>query len=278
MFRRHSDIGHAHDRIGPRREHPQLVVLTVERIRERETHAHALADPVLLHQAHLFRPACQRIQIGQQFVGVFSDRHVVHGDLALFDQCARAPAAPVNHLFVGQYRLIDRVPVHGPQLLVNQALFKQACEQPLFPAVVLGGTGGQLARPVEGEAQTLQLRAHGVDVFVGPLGRWHIILQRGVFGRHTEGIPAHGLQHVVALHAVITRQHITDGVIAHVPHVQLATGVGEHRKAVILGFVRVLDSEIGTGIVPVCLRRRFNVGGQIFFLHGVLSYWMLQNA
>ena len=97
-------------------------------------------------------------------------------------------------------------------------------------------------------------------------------MQRGVFSRHTEGIPAHGLQHVITLHAVITRQHIADGVIAHVPHVQLAAGVREHGKAVVLGSIRVLDGEISTGFLPVFLRGRFNVGGQIFFLHGVLSW------
>jgi hypothetical protein len=88
--------------------------------RKGETHAGALADPVFLHQADLFRPARQVVQFGQQFLGVGGDLHVVHGDLALFDQRAGAPAAAVDDLFVGEHGLVDRIPVHGAELLVDQ--------------------------------------------------------------------------------------------------------------------------------------------------------------
>ena len=83
-----SDVGGTHDGVGTGGEHPQFFFLAVLRIRESKTHAHALADPVLLHQANLLRPAGEFIQIVQQLVGVFCDRHVVHGDFTLFDERA----------------------------------------------------------------------------------------------------------------------------------------------------------------------------------------------
>ncbi len=202
MFGSNGNEGDAHDGVGAGGENPQFFRLTVEFIREGEAHAGALADPVFLHQAHLFRPARQVVEFGQQFLGVGGDLHVIHGDLALFDQRAGTPAAAVDDLFVGEHGVVHRVPVHGAELLVNQALFIEAGEQPLFPAVILGRAGGEFAFPVDGKAERLELRTHVIDVGVGPPGRRHVVLQRGVFGRHAEGVPAHRLQHVEALHLV----------------------------------------------------------------------------
>ena len=42
------------------------------------------------------------VELGQQFLGVGGDLHVVHGDLALFHE-RRAPAAAIDHLLVGEY-------------------------------------------------------------------------------------------------------------------------------------------------------------------------------
>ena len=117
------DEGHAHDRVGARGEYPELLSLAVELIGESETHALALADPVLLHQLDLLRPAFQFVQIGQQLLCVGRNLHVVHRDFTLLDQRARTPTASVDHLLVGQHRLIDRIPVNRTETLVNQALF-----------------------------------------------------------------------------------------------------------------------------------------------------------
>ncbi len=227
VFGGDGDEGDAHDSVGAGGEHPELFVGVVGE-REGEAHAGALADPVLLHQAYLFRPARQVVEFGQQLIGIGGDLHVVHGDLALFNERAGTPAAAVDDLLVGEHGVIDRVPVHGAELFIDQALFVEAGKQPLFPAVVLGRAGGEFAFPVDGEAERLELAAHVVDVGVSPPGRRHVVLQRGIFSRHAEGIPAHRLQYVVALHLVKTREHIADRVVAHVPHVQLARGVREH--------------------------------------------------
>ena len=55
-----------------------------------------------------------------------------------------------------------------------------------------------------------------------------------ILGRQTECVPTHGLQHVPAVHAHESREHIADGVIAHVPHVQAAARIGKHGQAIIL--------------------------------------------
>src|SRR5690606_35074841 len=186
---------------------------------EADLHAARLADPVALHGLDLFRPAGQIVQALQQFIGVGGDLEVIHRDFALLDQRARTPATTVDDLLVGQHGLVDLVPVHGTVLAVDHALLIQTGEQPLLPAVVVGLAGGDFARPVHGQAQRLELGLHVLDVLVGPLGRRHLVLHRGVFRRHAEGVPAHGLQHVLAQHALVAGNHVADGVVAHVAHV-----------------------------------------------------------
>ena len=93
--------------------------------------------------------------IREQFLGAGGDAHVVHRDLALFHQRAGAPAAAVDHLLVGEHRLVDRIPVDHAGLLVRDALLQHPQEQPLVPAVVGRVAGRELARPVDGEADGL---------------------------------------------------------------------------------------------------------------------------
>ena len=131
-------------------------------------------------------------------------------------------------MFVGQNRLINRVPIDDLCFAIGHALFEHLQKQPLVPLVVAGVTGGYFAAPVDGQAHGLHLLLHVSDVFVGPLGGRHTVFECGVFGRQTKRIPAHGHEHVVAVHAQIAREHVVDGVVAHVAHVQLATGVGQH--------------------------------------------------
>ena len=165
-----------------------------------ETHGHAarFADPVALHGFDLLRPV-QAFQIVEQRFGVVGDFEVVHRNFALFHHRAGAPAAPVDYLLVGQHGLIDRIPVYRAEFFVNHAFFKQLGKQELLPAVILGRAGGQLALPVDAETQAFELAAHIGDVFVSPFGRRGAVFQRGVFGGHAEGVPAHRLHHVEAV-------------------------------------------------------------------------------
>ena len=104
-----------------------------------------------------------------------------------------------------------------------------------------------------------------------PLGWWHAVGNRGIFGRQSERIPAHGLQNVVALHFVEAAQYVTDGVVAHVPHMQLARGVREHRQTVVFGFTAVSLRAKSPPVIPVSLRRLFNVLVVVTLLHELVT-------
>src|SRR5690606_22530160 len=146
---------------------------------EAELQAFGTADPVLLHDAHAFGPAVELFQVVEQFLGVVGDLDEPLRNLASLHQGAGTPAAAVDDLLVGEHGLVDRIPVHLGFLLVDQALFEQAAEEPLLPAVVVGVAGGDLAIPVVGVAELLQLAAHVGDVLVSPLGRRHLVLHGG---------------------------------------------------------------------------------------------------
>src|SRR5690606_31863866 len=118
-------------------------------IRKADFHAARLTDPVALHGLDLFRPAIQFIKAAQELIRVSGDLEVIHRDFAFFDQRATAPAATVDHLFVGQNGLVDWVPVDAAVFTVDHAFFKQAGEQPLLPTIVVGLAGGDFTRPID---------------------------------------------------------------------------------------------------------------------------------
>ncbi len=265
-----------HDGVGARREdvHPAVADRraggVADVVREREAHAHALADPVRLHRPHALRPAGHLVQLAEELVRVVGDLEVVAGDLALFDHGAGAPAAAVDHLLVGEHRLVDRIPVDDLRLAVGDALVEHPQEQPLVPPVVGGIAGGDLARPVDREPHRLHLLLHVGDVVVGPARGRDAVLHRGILGRQPEGIPAHRHQHVPALHPQVPVHHVVDRVVAHVSHVQLARRVREHRDAVVLaaGEARiVLAGAVDVARIPAVARGGFDCGG-IERLHG----------
>ena len=68
-------------------------------------------NPVALHETDFFRPAVETVEARQEIVRIFGDPEEPLRELALLDDRPRAPAAPVDHLLVGENRLIDRVPV-----------------------------------------------------------------------------------------------------------------------------------------------------------------------
>ena len=268
----------AHDRVGARGEHvhaavadePAVAFGAANVVREREAHAVALADPVRLHRLHALRPAGHLVETGQELVGVVGDPQVVHRDLALLDGRAGAPAVAVDHLLVREHGLVHRVPVDHAGLPVGDALLEHLEEEPLVPLVVRGVAGRELARPVDGPAHRLALPLHVGDVLVRPLGGGHAGLHRGVLGGQPERVPAHRHQHVVPVHPQVPVHHVVDRVVAHVPHVQVAGGVRQHRHAVELRPLRRLDGAIDVGGPPLALDGGFDLGG-IERSHGLWS-------
>ena len=79
---------------------------------ETDHQAFRAPDPVALHQAHLFRPAVEAVEAREQIVGIVGDPEEPLGQFALLDHRARAPAAAVDHLLVGEHGVVDRIPVH----------------------------------------------------------------------------------------------------------------------------------------------------------------------
>jgi len=272
----HGAEGHAHDGVGAGREDKhapvgqRLTVGALDGVREGEAHAFALADPVLLHQLHALGPARQVVlHLVEQLVGVGRDVQVVAGNLALFDRRATAPATAVDHLFVGEHGLVDRVPVDDLGAAFGDAGAEHLQEQPLVPLVVARVTARDFAAPVDGQAHGLHLLLHVGDVVVRPLRRRHAVFHRRVLGRQAEGVPAHRHQHVHALHAQLAREHVVDGVVAYMAHVQLATGVGQHRAGIKLRAARVFDDAVSVGSAPGRLRGTLDFVGFEVGIHGV---------
>ena len=264
MLGRDRHVRDAVERVGTRRVDTQRVMT---RNLELELETHRPAEPVRLHELDAFRPALEPGERVEQFLRVLRDAQVVHRDLALLDQRAGAPAATVDHLLVGEHGLVDRIPVDRAGLAVRDALLEHAQEQPLVPAVVLGVAGRELAAPVEPEAERRHLPLHVGDVVVGPLGRRHAVRHRRVLRGQAERVPAHRLQHVVALHAHVARQHVADRVVAHVPHVQAPARVRKHAQAVVLRARRILAHLEAAMLVPVLLGGRLDDGRVVAFLH-----------
>ena len=59
----------------------------------------------------------------------------------------------------------------------------------------------------------------------------------GVFGRHAECVPAHGMQHIEALGALVSRHHVAHGVVADMAHMDAPRRIGEHLEHVVFGSV-----------------------------------------
>ncbi len=207
--------------------------------READQQALGAADPVLLHQPDFLRPALQRVERRQQVLGVVADLEEPLRELALLDQRARAPAAAVDHLLVGEHGHVDRVPVHLRLLALDQPRLEEVEEHPLLVLVIGRVAGRDLARPVERQPHRLQLRLHRRDVLARPRARMHLALHGGVLGRHAEGVPAHRMQHGEALGAFVARHHVAHGVVAHVAHVDAPRRIGEHLEDVIRGLGRL---------------------------------------
>ena len=219
------------------------------------------ADPVRLHGAHLFRPALQLLNFFQKVLGIMRDVEEPLCQFALLNQRARAPAAPVDHLFVCQNRIVDRVPVHLGGFPVDQALVQHLQEQGLLRAVIFRVAGGKFPAPVQRQAEFCKLGLHRGDVLVGPFAGVDVFLHRGVLRRHAEGVPAHGVQHIVPFGAAVTGNDIAHGVVTHMAHMQAPGRIREHLQHVgfrgVAGFLRRFRPEqvrLGPGFTPFLFR------------------------
>src|SRR5882757_3230085 len=81
-----------------------------------------------------------------------------------------------------------------------------------------------------------------------------VVLDGGVFCGQAESVPAHGMEHVEAAHALYAGHHVADSVIAHVAHVHGAGGIGQHLECVIFWFCGIYfgleDARFGPALLP----------------------------
>src|SRR3989304_1103726 len=121
---------------------------------------------------------------------------------------------------------------------MGKPLFKEFKEEPLAPAVVLRGCGGNLPFPVITQAKPLKFFSHVIYIFTRPLGGMYLVLDCRVFRGKPEGIPSHGMQDFLTLHHKESRKGIPYRVVPYVSHVYLAGRIGEHLKDVVFLFAR----------------------------------------
>ena len=234
------------DRVDARREDLDRVAAAGDR--ELYARAFRAADPVPLHDDDLLGPCRQRLESFQQFVGVRRDAEEPLLQLARDDGRATAPAGAVDHLFVGQHRLVDRTPVDRRAPPVRQPALEHPQEDPLVELVVLGQTRGDLTAPRVADPETLQLPFHVGDVVERRRLGVGAALDRRVLSREAERVPAEGMQHVVAAHPLRARHDVADDVVADVADVRVAGRVREHLQTVEL-LTRGIDVDLE------CLRR-----------------------
>ena len=239
---------------------------------EADAEALRLADPVPLHEADFFGPAVETVDRRQQVLGIGGDAEEPLGELALLDRRAGTPAAAVDHLLVGENRLIDRIPVDLRLLAVGEVGSEHVEKQLLLHGVILEVAGREFARPVERQSHELELAAHDGDVVVGPALRVDAVLHGRVLGRQAEGVPAHGMEDVVALRPHIAGNNVAHRVVADVAHMDAPRRIGEHLEDVIarpLILVRRLEDAV---VGPSCLPARLRLARIVAFRRHSGSY------
>ena len=234
------------------------------------------ADPVALHGEHAVRPvAFQLFDVIQQLVRVKSGaqkpllkRALLHG------RGVMAPAAAIHHLFIGQNRGAELAPVHQRPFAISDALLQHLEEKPLIPAIIFRFAGRNFPRPVIREREPVMGSFHLFDIGDGPFARRALVGDGCIFGRQPERIPPHGMQHIVAAHPHVARQHIADRVIPDVADVQGAAWIREHFQDVIFRFRGIVFGSIERRVLPLSRPFIFYFREVVrLFRHFSLSLW-----
>src|SRR5207237_3283502 len=100
--------------------------------------------------------------------------------------------------------------------------------------------GVDLALPIVGKTDPFQLRFKLGDVLARGDGRMLAALDRVLFGRQTERVPAHGMQDIKPAHSLVTRDDVGRGVTFRMPDMQTgAARIRKHIKHVEFRFTRI---------------------------------------
>ena len=201
MFRRKNHEGDAVDGIYAGGEGAKLLLFqaAVGDV-EGDFDTFAAADPVALHGEDLLGPVDEAAEV-QELVGVLGDAEEPLLEGATGDESVAAFAGTVDHLLVGEDGVAGGAPYYGSFAAVDKAVFIELEEEPLVPAVIFGQTGDDFAFPIVDGAHGAELAAHVLDVAHGPGVGVDAVADGGVFGGEAEGVEAHGVEDVEALHS-----------------------------------------------------------------------------
>ncbi len=259
MLRSQNHARRSIDGIGARREHANRPLALLQP--KIDLRALGPPDPVALHGEHAFGPAAFELRhIRQQPIRVRRNLEKPLLERALLDgRFLVAPAAALDHLLVRQHRGALGTPVDQRLLPVGQPALQHLEKKPLVPAVVLGLAGGDFAVPVVTEGEAAVGLLHRRDVLERPLARRPLVGDGGVLGGQPEGVPSHGVQHVIPAHPLVARQRIADGVVANVPDVQGAARIGQHLQYVELRLSGILLGFVEIGVFPTRVPFQFDL-------------------
>jgi hypothetical protein len=230
MVRRQGDEARAKQRVGARGEHLDGVKPRGRGAREPELQlrASALADPVGLHRAHFVWPAVQRLERIEQIVGIVGDAEHPLLELTRLYRRARTPPLAVDHLLVGEHGLVHGIPIDLLFLAVGQTRLPEAEEHRLLMLKIVGQARGDFSIPVDRQAQRLHLLAHLIDVAQGPFVRMRAVVDGGVFGRQSEGVPPHRVEHIIPIGDAIAGDDVPHRVVSQMADMDVPGRVGEH--------------------------------------------------
>ena len=173
-----------------------------------------------------------------------------------------APALAAFGLLAGEHRPAALAPVDRALALVDEAAFEQHEEQPLRPAVDVLVAAHERARPVEGEAEGVELLAHPGGAGVDPFPRREPVFERSELGRQPERVEAERVEHRVTAGAPEAGVGVADRVAADVAHVRGARGErvaveDMHVPAALDGLGRRLERVgVPPGLLPLRLDDR----------------------
>ena len=229
-------------------------------------------DPVALHGLDPLGPV-QRVQVGQELVGVLGDAEEPLLEVALLHQVAGALARAVGqYLLIGKDGLAAGAPIDRGVGPVGQAGGQQFLEYHLVPAHVLGIVTADLAAPVvdgpERGDRLLQLGDSGIGEDPG-MGAG---LDGGVFGGQPEGVEPEGGEHRIPQHGAVSDQQIAERVVADMTHVGGTGRVGVHGEHV-PGRAGIIGVHlVGAFVRPQALPLLLDLENVIGPCHGSRSY------
>src|SRR5205823_5591944 len=117
------------------------------------------------------------------------------------DLGAAALAPAVDHLLVGEHRLVVRAPLDRDLLAVCEPALEETQEEPLRPVVVRRIVRREQAVPVDRPPEAPHLAFYSGDVALRDLARVAALADRGVLGGQSKGVEAHRAQDGVAMPA-----------------------------------------------------------------------------